>query len=249
VSSSHKRFSSLESKKSLPAQLKSALAKLNRFQNLEIGGAKPAPAAPPAGRTLCKHCGQANEEKRPHCWACFRPMGTFAEEARKPAPNQEIAIVLNGTAYTSSDPRTPPDVKVLMAWIRQEGYSEALLEKWQAWLKTRGQSAAAPQPEAAPPRPIENADRVEAFQGQRISVVRVDGKLYKSDDRDLPEEIKEIFGYIERDGVTPALLDHLRRHGTRVKYRPPTTPMPSDGDLDFWDNVKKVFGCDKNPPR
>jgi hypothetical protein len=79
-------------------------------------------------------------------------------------------------------------------------------------------------------------------EGARVSVLRMDGKLYRSDDASLAPEIREIFDYVEKEGVTPALMQHLRLYGTTVKYRPLTTPEPSDGDLNFWDAARRAFG-------
>jgi hypothetical protein len=205
----------------LPSQLKASLSKLNRFHHLEIGDSKPASASSAAGRILCRHCGQGNEGGRELCWACYKPV-VPPQQAPKPDPDQEIAVVVNGRTFRSGEPDIPEDVKVLMSWIREEGYTEALMDKWQRYVKGR-------------------VRQVEAIQGQRVSVLRIDGKLYKSDDPDLPEEIKDLFTYIERDGVTPALLQHLRLYGTLVKYRPPTTPNPSDGDMNFWKEAWKAL--------
>jgi hypothetical protein len=232
-----KRFSSLEGQKALPPSIKAAISKLNRFENLEIGDNKPVLSGSATGRILCMHCGQANEAGREHCWACFKPPAPPQDPAiAKPAPDQEIAVVLNGTAYRSTDPNLPEDVRVLMEWIRREGYSEALLEKWQKWLSSRDTASPQASRDVIPP-----AADVQAWRGQRVSILRMDGKVYRSDDADLPPEIKEILGYIEQDGVTPALLQHLRLYGTIVKYRPASSPMPSDGDMHFWGDMKKFF--------
>lgn len=240
------RFDYLEDKPELPATVKSAVGKLSRFEHLEIGQLKPqpAPAKPPDGKLLCSHCGQPNEPERETCWACFKLVRTGAPPAareqpssplQKPAPGQEIQLVLDGVTYHSDDPKVPQDIRVLMDRIKAEGYSPALLADWRSWRATRHVQP----PDTAPWAEMRRAggapgQNVEIFRGQRVSVIRIDGQVYRSDDPRLPQEIKDLFGYIERNGVTPALMDILRRRGSDVKYRPATTGRPSDGDVSFW---------------
>ena len=55
-----------------------------------------------------------------------------------------------------------------------------------------------------------------------------------SDNPAAPEELRQLFRYIQERGVTPELMESLRRFGNKVKYRPDTTADPTDGDLEFW---------------
>lgn len=230
----------------LPGNVKEALANLGRFDHLEIGALPPKPAAAAhtaEERVLCTHCGQPNEKARQTCWACFQPLGP---EAAKPAPKgpKDITIVLDGLTYRSSDPNLPPDIKVLMDQIHEKGYSEELLAQWRTWRAARNEPGAArpyPDPSLVP---VENQGKDpltgnEVFKGQRSSVIRLDGKVYTSTDMQLTPEIKELFGYIETHGVTPALMEHLRQIGNKATVRPATTPAPSAEDLAFWKDVAK----------
>lgn len=230
------RFNRIESASpALPASVKKALSKMDRFGHLEIGELKSeqvSPKAAPAAtdRVLCSHCGQPNEPLRDICWACYKPLK--AETPSKPEPDQDIQLILDGTTYKSSDANVPHDIRMLMDRIREEGYSEELLREWREWRSTRNTPLPTERPfESAP------AHDASAVKGQRISVLRIDGKVYQSDDPKLSPEIRELFDHIEKNGVTPELLNHLRQHGDKVKFRPHTTPQPSDGDIDFWRSV------------
>lgn len=214
------RFDRLEAQDSpLPEKLKAAVEKLDRFGHLEIGELKNRPnrATPLSERTLCPHCSQPNEPQRDVCWACFKPLKQ--ESFRKPEPSQEIQLMLDGQTYLSNDPNLPDDIRMLMDRIREEGYSTELLREWRQWRMTR---------------PAPQSSEINVFQGQRVSVIRIDGKVYRSDDPNITPEMKEIFDYVEKNGVTPELVTHLRRHGDKVKFRPSTTAQPTDGDIDFW---------------
>lgn len=52
---------------------------------------------------------------------------------------------------------------------------------------------------------------VEGFHGERISVLRIRGKAYTSDDADLHPELARIFQYMRRHGVTQELLEYFGR--------------------------------------
>jgi hypothetical protein len=235
------RFRNLEALPQLPESVKAAIDQLTRFDHLEIGQLKPTTAAPATNRVLCSKCNQVNEKERTVCWACFKPLQPV-EEKPKPQEDQPIHLVLNGVHYQETDPNLPPDIRQLIQRIRREGYSPELVADWQKQVK---QPLAPAQPSSEPVTPPLFGDgRVQVFKGQRISILRLDGKLFKSDDPALPAELHEIFAYIDQEGVTPALLQHLRLYGTKVRFRPTTTGTPSDGDLDFWDAAKKAFGPD-----
>lgn len=236
------RFDNLESSlSSLPGSVQTAISQLRRFETLEIAGSTLAIPTLPVTleRVLCPSCGQANEKGRDVCWACFKPLA--APIHMTPEPDQEVCLVLDGVSYRSTDSGLPSDIQELIARIRKEGYSQKLLNDWQTWRAARGN----PPPAAPDTRDFlqrkPDLDRVQAFRGQRVSILRIDGKIYKSDDSDLPPEIQEIFGFIEKEGITPPLMQHLRLYGTKVKYRPLSTPLPSDGDHRFWDAAKKAL--------
>lgn len=237
------RFDKLENDKALPRGVHDALAHLARFEALEIGTAKmpvapassaaptpskPAPAPAAASGVPCVHCGQANEPQRETCWACYRYVGIKAGARGHQKAQDDITIVLDGLTYRSSDQNLPDDVRELMNRIRKRGFSQELLAEWRQWRAVRNVPAPA----------ADDDDRVKVFQGQRVSVIRLDGKVYTSDDPDLSQDLRALFAYIEAHGVTPALMERLGAMG-QVKVRPPTTAYPSDGDVDFWNQVKK----------
>lgn len=217
-----------------------------RFARLEIGELTASPPTPssvppiaisdqrmkPAAGTLCSHCGQANEEVRDYCWACLKTL----KAVQPPTSNTEdvVTIVLNGVTYNSSDPGLPQDVQTLMRWIQKYGYSEKLLKQWQDWRQTR----------SVPKVSQAGSRRVSAFRGDRVTVLRLDDKVYLSDQPDLPPDIQALMERIQRDGVTPELLQDLRQRGP-VQFRPENTPLPSDGDVHFWNHVSKIR---KAPP-
>lgn len=229
------RFSKLEPKNNLPARLQTALSRLPRFESLEIATATSIEPSSKISRILCAHCGQWNERSREVCWACCKPLSTLPRPP-EPTQDQPIDLIVDGVSYHSSDPHMPEDIRELMNRIRKHGYSKELLAEWQAWRRE--------QRDALPSIPQGKFKSVEVFPGQRVSILRIDGVLYKSDDLNLPPEVKELFDYIEAEGLSPALLQHLRLYGTLVKYRPPSTPIPSDGDHDFWHAAKKAFHND-----
>jgi len=231
------RFSHLEPADNLPASVQKAISRLRRFEHLEITGKVPAATASgePTERALCLHCAQANERNRDVCWACFKPLQETPRGAR-PEADQDVELILDGTRFRSSDPTIPADIRELIDRIRREGYRPELIQEWQK--KRQAQ---------AKPTPLTEADlaaqknRVQVIDGRYVDIIRIDEKLYKSDDPDLSAEVKELFDYIDQEGVTPALLQHLRLYGTKVKFRPFSTPKPSDGDVSFWEAARDAF--------
>lgn len=221
------RFDRLEGQ-GLPGPLKEAVARLSRFERLEIGESAPAKEAAeaPSGR-LCAHCGHANEPERETCWACYKPVAAAPKKAAAP---DDITIVLDGFTYRSSDKDLAPDVRELMDRIRKRGFSQELLLEWRDWRLTRASKKLREEPER----------EVKVFKGQRVSVISIDGKVFTSDAKDLSPEMKELFSYIDANGVTPELMEHLRGAGPSVKLRPANTVQPSDGDLEFWKRVEKT---------
>lgn len=238
------RFDHLEGPHKLPDNVEKALNKLNRFEHLEIG-AKPATAAPkpaPRSQRLCPRCAQANEPERTTCWACYKPLTADAAPTSRKGPD-DVTIVLDGKTYKSSDKDLPDDVAALIKRIQEEGYSETLLAEWRSWRATRRSPKPSERPFDVETRG-EDAERdIKVFKGQRVSVIRLDGKVYTSDDKNLTPEMQALFAYIDREGVTPELMESLRRHGPDVKLRPASTAMPSDGDVAFWKDVAA-----KSPP-
>lgn len=251
------RFDHLEGAKELPVDVKNALSQLNRFEHLEIGGLKAIPPPQPraADKALCLHCGQPNEKGRETCWACYRFIGV-KEKPATGSSEQEITLVLDGTTYRSIDPDLPPDIKVLMDRIRKEGYNPELLTQWRSWRATRNIpppkerpfDPRADQPGGEEGRVDDPSGDIRVFKGQRVSVIRMDGAVYTSDDPKLTPELRQLFDYIERNGVTPALMEYLRQFGKKVKYRPATTATPSDGDVAFWDHVNASAGAPRAGP-
>lgn len=233
------RFDHLEPGKehALPPALQKALSRIQRFDHLEIGDLEMN-VSQEVDRILCGHCGQYNEKVRTHCWACYRWVG---EKAPPPGPRPDMELILDGKRYHSSDADLPEDVRVLMDWIQRDGYSSALLAKWRQWRATRNQAIYRAKSLETPSSESVKND-VQVFRGQRVSVITINGKRYMSLDKDLPPDIKALFDHLAENEVTPELMDHLRTFGTKVKYRPPTTPTPTDGDVSFWDSVTNLLG-------
>jgi len=248
---SQDRFDRLEeSGEQLPENVKTAIADIDRFEHLEIGqihpvGALPAPAPAAEGQIICGHCGQYNEPGRDLCWACFKPLKAAPAPQSASDAGQEIDLVIDGSTYKSTDRDLPPDIGVLIDRIRKEGYSQELLVQWRNWRATRHVNML---PERSFDRGSTPGSDVEAFKGERVSVIRIDGKVYHSDDKDLPPQLKTVFDYIEKYGVTPDLMEHLRQYGDRVKFRPHTTGVPSDGDISFWNDVNSSSDPCKTMP-
>src|SRR5688572_29805552 len=106
------RFHHLESSAVLPEKLKSAIARMNRFESLEIAKTQShVHRAPAKEKLLCPHCGQTNESERDLCWACCKPF--VPKETAKPLPDQPMSIILEGMTYESSDPNLPRDIRDL----------------------------------------------------------------------------------------------------------------------------------------
>lgn len=232
------RFDHLEPRKkpALPAALQTALSRIQRFDHLEIGDLEMK-ADQEVDRVLCAHCGQYNEKVRTHCWACYRWVG---EKVPPPAPRQDLELILDGKSYHSADEDLPEDVRVLMGWIQRDGYSTELLSKWRQWRATRNQAMYRAKSAAPPPLSTDRND-VQVFRGQRVASISINGKRHLSMDKNLPPDIKALFDHLAEHEVTPELMDHLRTFGTKVKYRPPTTLDPTDGDLSFWKTMTSLF--------
>ncbi|MDD5628179.1 MAG: hypothetical protein PHU21_03880 [Elusimicrobia bacterium] len=216
--------------RSLPDGVRAALSKLDRFESLEIGEVAPAEpaAALPGHRVFCRHCGRSNDEDQPACWACHEPVGRGVPLSGDVAAAADGALVIDGVSYRPGDPDLPEDVRVLMERIRKDGWSQELLADWRAWRLGRSR-----RPGEAPPPP-----EVRIFKGQRVSVIRIDGKTYTSDDPGLSPQMRQLFAYLGEHGVTPGLMDCLRQVGNQARLRPGTTGCPSDGDLAFWRHVQ-----------
>ncbi|MFA6318814.1 MAG: hypothetical protein WC943_15505 [Elusimicrobiota bacterium] len=241
-----KRFDFLEGKKAAGPSGASELPQVGRFEHLEIGGERrptpgPKTEAQPQ-RVLCGRCGQPNEAERETCWACYKPLALKAGARSAPAPDpakpgqgQDITLVIDGLTYRSNDPNLPPDIRGLMDRISSEGFSQSLLDAWRSEREQRSDPGHTREIEGR----ASGDERVSAFKGARVSVIRLDGKVYLSDAPDLPPRIRELFGYIDRNGVTPQLMENLRAMGTDARVRPSTTAAPSDGDLAFWREVEE----------
>ena len=90
---------------------------------------------------------------------------------------------------------------------------------------------------AEPAQEPELLPEVKVFKGQRVSVFRIDGKDYPSDDPALSPQMRQLFAYLDAHGVTPGLLDCLRQLGRKAGPPPAPTGCPSDGDLAFLKTV------------
>ncbi|MBI3549565.1 MAG: hypothetical protein HY078_11045 [Elusimicrobia bacterium] len=260
------RFEWIEGESELPEDVKAAIQQLNRFEKLEIGlapspvaGAAPPPAAPPSSApppksmpvrlaeggakvpedaVVCVHCSQSNEKEREICWACHRWIRVKGNR-EVDGSLEDIVVVLDGITYRSKDKNVPADVRALMEEIRVKSYSPQLLAEWQ---RRRRKPADSVPIEGLTSQPGEAAGRVvsgnvEVFQGNRVTVIRIDKMVYRSDDPNARPEMMQLFKYIEDKGVTPALMEYLRQFGSKVKYRPSDTVAPTDGDVDFWKNA------------
>lgn len=224
----------------LPKDVDEALAHLNRFSHLEIAGAKFKPQPAPNGRP-CPHCGQSNEGERETCWACFCVLKKELS-APKEAPPQEITLVIDGNTYRSGDKNIPEDIAALMDRIARQGYSQNLLAEWQSRRAARNFPKPAPDDSVIDTHRGEisgEGNDINVFKGSRVSVIKLDGKIYTSDNPNLTPDFKQLFHYIDVNGVTPALMDRLRQMGDKVKFRPETTAAPTDGDLAFWKDVQE----------
>lgn len=229
------RFDHLEEGDELPNKVKEAITKLDRFGYLEVGSlTNEAVSSLPRDKILCPHCGQFSDKESKHCWACSRSFERTATAPEIAKTKEKFELVLDGVTYDFDHPNLPQDVRVLMERIQNEGYSPKLLAEWRNWRATRSS-------ERNKEKPFERQNpksQVQAFRDKNMTVLRIDEKLYTSKDTDLPQELKEIFLYIDQHGVTPSLMNHLRQHGTKVKFRPSTTIQPSDGDIQFWKNAQ-----------
>ena len=52
---------------------------------------------------------------------------------------------------------------------------------------------------------------IEGFHGERISVIRIRGRAFTSDDANLHPEIARVFRYMREHGVTKEVLDYLKK--------------------------------------
>ncbi|MBL0058870.1 MAG: hypothetical protein IPP35_07125 [Elusimicrobia bacterium] len=206
----------------MPPHIEKAIAKLHRFNHLEIGDISPLPPihSPPKGDP-CGHCGQANEPGRTFCWACYKPL-----KGAPPSLKEEVfTVVVNGATYRSDQPDLAAPIQRLMDRVRRDGYSPKVAAQWAA----------------AEGKEITNASEFETRAAEKpgVSIVRVDDQVYRSDDPALPPEMRTLLDYLRTHAVTPELMERLRRAGAQVKYRPANTLSPSDGDLDFWSTVRR----------
>jgi hypothetical protein len=220
------RLRHLELDTALPSTVKSAVGLMGRFDNLEIAGAPVAPPPPAIGRVPCHHCGQANEPTTEHCWACRRCVRGKDEDAGK--VRQPFSILLNGKTVHSEDPTLPPLVRRLIEDIRRDGVTPADASEW-----VRRQEKALP----------------STLGSAGVVAVKIDGRLHRSDDPATPPELRTLMDHVARHGITPELMEDLRRQGHKVKFRPTTTLAPTDGDENFWrdERVQDIANAPTDP--
>jgi hypothetical protein len=135
------------------------------------------------------------------CKSCRR---VFEPEAKVVPAGADLALVLDGQTYKSNDPNLPEDIKVLMKQIREKGYTPKLVADWRSWRATRRSRKAASEPTPSKPAPV----------------LRINGRLLRWSDPDLPDELKILFSFIAANGVTNALIAHLKELGYGINYDP-----------------------------
>ncbi|MBI3551286.1 MAG: hypothetical protein HY077_02105 [Elusimicrobia bacterium] len=182
----------------LPEDLKRSLAGLRRFGNIELPG--EAAPRPVRAEHPCPGCGSPNDHAAVECKSCRR---VFEPEPQVVPQGADLAIVLDGQTYKSTDKDLPDDIAALIKRIREKGFTPKLVAEWRSWRATRrSRKARAPEPS----RPV--------------PVLRVNGRLLRWSDAALPDELRVLFSFIATNGVTPALLSHLKELGHDVSYDP-----------------------------
>jgi hypothetical protein len=194
------RFRFIEGKNGpLPEDLKKTLGNLGRFTNIELPGSLP-PKPKETGKA-CPGCDSPNAPGALECKACHRVL----EPEPKVIPHgADLAIVLDGQTYKSTDPGLPEDIKVLITQIRKSGYTPKLVADWRSWRATRRSAKAKAVPQPSGP----------------IPVLRINGRLLRWSDSDLPDDLRVLFSFIATNGVSAGLLNHLGELGYEAAYDP-----------------------------
>jgi hypothetical protein len=193
------RFRFIEGpKEGLPDELKKSLGNLGRFGSIELPG--QTHAVVPKTKRECPGCQAPIADDAVECPACRRVL----EPEPKIVPRgADLAIVLDGQTYASTDKNLPDDISELIGRIRAKGYTPALVAEWRSWRATR-RSAKARAPDPAVPVPV----------------LRINGRLLRWSDAELPDDLRVLFAFIATKGVSPALLAHLKEIGHDVSYDP-----------------------------
>src|SRR5438105_1289088 len=127
------RFRFIEgSKGPLPEELKRSLGNLGRFGNLELPG--QAAPAPKELRKECPGCGVPLAHDAVECTACRR---VLEPEPHVVPQGADLAIILDGQTYKSTDKDLPDDIAVLIERIRKIGYTPKVVADWRSWRATR----------------------------------------------------------------------------------------------------------------
>jgi len=181
----------------LPEDLKRTLGNLGRFGSIEIKGQEKSQET---GKP-CPGCEFSNEPEALECKACRR---VLEPEAKVIPQGADLAIILDGQTYKSTDPNLPEDIAVLIKQIREKGYTPKLVADWRSWRATRRSRLAPERPKVS----------------QSPPVLRINGRLLRWSDTDLPDDLRVLFSFISTNGVTNALVGHLRELGYDVAYDP-----------------------------
>ena len=91
---------------------------------------------------------------------------------------------------------------------------------------------------AQPKEPLTQG--LDAASGLHVSaetervVIRLNGNVYREGDPDLPPFARKIIARVREKGLSPELMDELRREIPDVRFRPAVSARPSAEESDFW---------------
>ena len=76
--------------------------------------------------------------------------------------------------------------------------------------------------------------RLAVVRAEGEVIVRLDGRLYTSRDTDLPDFAREVIAKVRAGGVTPELVEELKRTVPEVSCRVLGAAGPAESDAAFW---------------